>query len=165
MDIVIYPDKRLCTPAKVVETIDNALQNLIDDMIKTMVNDNNALGLAAPQVGESKRLVVYGFQDLPEALINPVVEIIKDTGFNTQEEACLSVLNFQAYVVRASKIVVTGLDREGTEQRFEADDMLARIIQHEVDHLDGKLFIDRIDTLKRLNYNRDLQRMMRERGY
>ena len=163
MKILIYPDKMLSTVAKVVEDIDDSLQNLIDDMIKTMVDDNNALGLAAPQIGESKRLFVYGFQDLPEALINPVVEKIGDS-FNTQEEACLSILNFQARVVRASKIKVYGLDREGTEQKFEASGMLARIIQHEADHLDGKLFIDRIDPLKRLNYNRELQKIMRKGG-
>ncbi len=163
MEILIYPDKMLSTVAKVVEDIDDSLQNLIDNMIKTMVDDNNALGLAAPQIGESKRLFVYGFQDLPEALINPVVEKIGDS-FNMQEEACLSILNFQARVVRASKIKVYGLDRDGTEQKFEASGMLARIIQHEADHLDGKLFIDRIDPLKRLNYNRELQKIMRKGG-
>ncbi len=163
MDIVIYPNKMLSTAAKIVENIDDALQNLIDDMIKTMV-ERNALGLAAPQVGESKRLIVYSHGDSPMVLINPVVNKI-GTEFCSQEEACLSVPNFQVHVVRASKVMVTGLDRGGIKQKFVAESMLARIIQHEVDHLDGKLFIDRIDPLKRLNYNRELQRTMRERGY
>lgn len=164
MDIVIYPDKMLSTLAKVIGDIDDPLQNLIDEMIKTMV-EKNALGLAAPQVGESKRLFVYKHQDLPRVLINPSVKKVDNTSFSTEEESCLSIINFQEYVVRALKIKISGLDREGTEQRFEAKGMLARIIQHEVDHLDGKLFIDRISLLKRLNYNRDLHRMMRERGY
>ena len=159
MEIVIYPNKILSTPAEVIEDIDDPLQNLIDEMIKTMLA-NDGLGLAAPQVGESKRLIVYGYQDLPMILINPIVEKVDYAGFNTQEEACLSVINFQEYVVRASKIKVYGLDREGTEQKFEAGGILARIIQHEVDHLNGKLFIDRIDPLKRLNYNKDLHRIM-----
>ncbi len=160
MKILIYPDKMLSMVAKVVEDIDDSLQNLIDNMMKTMA-DNSGLGLAAPQVGELKRLFIYEHQNTPLVLINPAVEKIDDS-LNTQEEACLSILKFQARVVRASKIKVYGLDREGTEQKFEASGMLARIIQHEADHLDGKLFIDRIDPLKRLNYNRDLQKIMRE---
>ncbi len=164
MDIVIYPDKLLSTPAEVIGNIDGPLQNLIDNMIKTMI-DHNALGLAAPQVGESKRLIVCKYQDLPLVLINPTIKKVDEAGFARQEEACLSIINFQAYVVRALRIKVSCLDKDGTEQRFEADGMLARIIQHEVDHLDGKLFIDRIDLSKRLNYNRDLQKMMRKRGY
>ena len=160
MDIVIYPDKMLSTPAKVVENIDDFLQNLIDDMIKTMLA-NDGLGLAAPQVGESKRLFIYGYQDLPIVLINPTIKQIDDAGFDTQEEACLSVLNFQAYAVRASKIKVSGLDREGTEQRFEAEDMLARIIQHEVDHLNGILLIDHVSRQIRRAYNRKLRKTIK----
>ena len=160
MDIVIYPDKRLSTPAKVVENIDDSLQNLIDEMMKTIV-EHVALGLAAPQVGKSKRLFIYRCQDLPIVLINPAIKQIDDAGFDTQEEACLSLVGLQVHIARASKIKVSGLDREGTEQRFEAKDMLARIIQHETDHLNGVLLIDHASRQIRRAYNRKLRKIIK----
>ena len=159
MKMLIYPDKTLSMPAEEVEIIDDPIQTLIDNMIKTMI-DNSGLGLAAPQVGESKRLFVYGHQRAM-VLINPVIFVV-DGETSTQEEACLSIPNFQAHVVRASKITVTGMDREGVEQRFEADGMLARVIQHELDHLDGILFIDRVSRQVRRAYNRRLQKILKE---
>ena len=159
MEILIYPDETLSTPAEVVNTIDDLLQNLINDMIRTMV-ENSGIGLAANQVGELRRLFVYMHESLPLVLINPIIEKV-DNSLCTQDESCLSIIDFCSQVTRASKITVTGMDREGVEQRFEADGMLARVIQHELDHLDGILFIDHASRQVRRAYNRRLRKILK----
>jgi peptide deformylase len=158
MKIIIYPNNILSTPAKVVETIDDSLQNLIDNMLEVMA-DNNGLGLAANQVGESKRLFVF-HKSL--VLINPAIEKIGDSVV-IQEEVCLSLVGLQVHIARASKIMVTSLNRDGSKQRFEADGMLARIIQHETDHLNGVLLIDHASRQIRRAYSRKIQKMIGKR--
>jgi peptide deformylase len=132
---------------------DPATEKLIDDMFETMY-DARGIGLAAPQIGLSKRLIVVDVSDEsgkergPFALFNAkVVESSADT--EKQEEGCLSIPGVTGAVERPYSVVVEGLDRQGNPVRIEAEAMLARCLQHEIDHLDGVLFIDRMSPLKR----------------
>jgi peptide deformylase len=140
----------LRTPAKEVEEIDEELLRLIDDMFETMY-EAEGVGLAAPQVGISRRVIVVDVHDeevQPFALINPrVVEASPET--EKGEEGCLSIPGLSALVERPAHVVVEGLDREGNTVRVEGGGLLGRCLQHEVDHLDGILFLDRVSPLKR----------------
>lgn len=164
MKILTYPDPVLRKQAEPVEEIDNELQSLIDGMIETMY-DAPGIGLAANQVGVLKRVIVFeGFnvegEKNPEVLINP--EFVLKEGKITSEEACLSVIDYAADVSRASHVKVKGLDRNGNAVEIEAEDLKAICLQHEVDHLDGVLFIDHISSLKRSLYNRKLKKKLKE---
>ncbi len=133
-----------------VDGPDPELDRLIDDMFETMY-DARGIGLAAPQVGVSRRLIVVDVNEpdvKPFALLNPrVVESGAQT--DKQEEGCLSIPGVGGVVERPATVVVEGLDRAGNPVRIEAEAMLARCLQHEIDHLDGVLFIDRLSPLKR----------------
>ena len=134
-----------------IEEVDDEIRQLAVDMIETMYT-NDGVGLAAPQVGVGKRMIVYdnvlaGYHIDPQVLINP--EIIEREGACRGEEGCLSIPEIKDMVERAERIVVTGLDRDGNEVEFEATDLTARIIQHEIDHLEGILFVDRLGGLKK----------------
>lgn len=152
LDILKYPDQRLKKPSALIKQIDSKIQELLDDMAHTMY-EAPGVGLAAPQVGYNIRAIVIDVEHNDEVdknlihLINP--EITWSEGLIKGEEACLSIPGFTAEVKRKSKIVVEGLDREGNEITVEASDLLSRVIQHEIDHLDGILFIDRLSRLKR----------------
>lgn len=165
LEIVTYPDKFLKQPTRPVENIDEELQKLIDDMIETM-QAASGVGLAAIQVGVDKSLIVYdghpGEEDNHafEVLINP--KIIKAEGSVLSEnEGCLSVPDFRADVKRFASVVVEGLDRHGNPVHIERDDFLAIVLQHEIDHLNGILFIDRISALKRQLYKRRVEKQLR----
>ena len=140
----------LRTPAVEVEEVDDELRRLIEDMVETMYKAEG-VGLAGPQVGVSRRVIVVDVHDddvKPFALINPrVVEASKDT--EKGEEGCLSIPGLAAAVERPAHVVVEGLDRDGNPMRVEGGGLLARCLQHEIDHLDGVLFIDRVGPLKR----------------
>ncbi len=133
-----------------VEEVDDELRRLIDDMFETMY-EAEGVGLAGPQVGVSRRVIVVDVHDdevEPFALLNPrVVEASPETEKN--EEGCLSIPGLAAAVERPSRVVVEGLDREGNPMRVEGTGLLGRCLQHEIDHLDGVLFIDRVSPLKR----------------
>jgi peptide deformylase len=151
LEIEKYPSRILKQKALPVATIDRELQFLIDDMIETMYAAPG-VGLAAPQVGVSRRLAVIDVStkeaEMPVlVLINPVV-IVKD-GDVEFEEGCLSIPEFTAKVSRAENVKVHALDREGRHMEIEAGGLLAIALQHEIDHLDGVLFIDRISPIKR----------------
>ena len=151
MEIKKYPDEVLKKKASPVKDIGADLQRLIDDMVETMYAAPG-IGLAAPQVGVSKRLVVIDVSTEEEkhpliVLINP--EITEAGGLIDSEEGCLSVPKYTAVIKRADRVVVKGLDREGNPVSIEATGLLARAIQHEVDHLDGVLFVDRLSLIKR----------------
>lgn len=153
-----YPDEVLKKKALPVEKIDKALQRLIDDMIETMY-DAPGIGLAAPQVGASIRLIVLDVniedeESEPVVLINP--EITETDGLVESEEGCLSVPECQTKVKRAEKVTVKGLDRDAKEITIEADGLFARALQHEIDHLNGVLILDRISPLKRDLYKRKM---------
>ena len=144
-------DQVLRKKAVEVGEIDDEMKQLAENMVETMyVNDG--VGLAAPQVGVLSRLIVYdnveaGYHQDPQVLFNP--EITESEGSCRGEEGCLSIPEIKDMVERAERIVVTGLDREGNAVEFEATDMSARVIQHEIDHLNGVLFVDRLGGIKK----------------
>lgn len=146
-----YPDPVLRSKAKPVEQFDGALQRLIGNMVETLYAAPG-LGLAAPQVGESRRLFVYdlsvheGKHPLV-VVINP--EIIETSGKIVDDEGCLSVPHYRERVSRPTRVVLHGLDREGKEIDLVGEGLTARLFQHEMDHLNGMLFIDRLSSLKR----------------
>lgn len=138
--------RRECPP---VERVDDELRDLVERMMETMYAAEG-IGLAAPQVGVPARLFVYDLREAehpPGVLVNP--EIVVREGRAKEEEGCLSIPGLTAQVERPERIVVEGLDAEGREQRIEAEDLLARCLHHEIDHLDGVLFLDRLSPLKR----------------
>lgn len=161
--ILSYPDKRLREPGKTVEVFDAELHTLIDDMAETMYAAPG-VGLAAPQIGVSKRLFIIDVatdDDEPSDLrvfINP--EIVATEGETTFNEGCLSFPGAREDVDRAEKVTVRALDKDGKPFELEADGLLAIAIQHENDHLDGKLMIDRLSILRR----RLLHRAMTKRA-
>jgi peptide deformylase len=140
----------LRTPAAEVTEIDDELRSLIEDMFETM-EVAEGIGLAAPQVGVSQRVLVVDLHDEaypPLALINPTI-VERSRLSEKEEEGCLSIPGIAAPVERPSQVVVEGLDEHGQPLRIEADGLFGRCLQHEIDHLDGILFLDRISPLKR----------------
>lgn len=164
LDILTYPDKFLTQPTKPVENIDASIRKIIENMGETMYNAPGT-GLAAIQVGYDKSIIVYDVSPRDEkrslqVLINP--KIISSEGEAlSEEEGCLSVPDFRADVKRSASILAEGLDREGNPLRIEAGDLLAIVLQHEIDHLNGTLFIDRISALKRELYKRHIKKQLK----
>lgn len=164
--ILTYPDKFLRQPTKPVLDIDSVIQELIDDMADTMY-EAPGVGLAAIQVGCDQSILIY--DRLPgevnrsfEVLINP--KIVDSEGeIISQDEGCLSVPDFRADLKRVSAILVEGFDREGKPIQIEAEGYLAIVLQHEIDHLNGKLFIDHLSALKRELYKRRVKKMLRKK--
>ncbi len=149
--ILKHGDAALVQPAAAVDAITDDIRQLIDDMVQTMYAAPG-IGLAAPQIGVGLRIVVIDLtegrtEDGLHALINP--EFVERDGMQLEEEGCLSLPGFTATVARPARVVVTGLDRNGQALRVEGTDLLARALQHEMDHLDGKLFVDRLRGVKR----------------
>ena len=146
--ILVYPDPFLARKAARVASVDDRVRNLIRDMFETMYSAEG-VGLAAPQVGVGKRVIVVDVSPVdqevpPMALVNP--EILDRKGTVMGEEGCLSVPGVQGEVPRAETVVVRGLDEQGNPVQFQAGGILSRALQHEIDHLDGVLFIDRIPS-------------------
>lgn len=135
--------------AKKVSRIDRSIQRLLDDMQETM-QEAPGIGLAANQVGRLLRLIVVDIEDNTYQLVNP--EVVSAEGEAVIEEGCLSLPGYYADVRRPAKVVVKALTRNGKTIRLNADRMLARVLQHEIDHLNGVLFIDRLDSLNDLRY-------------
>lgn len=161
LDILEYPDDRLRTVAKPVELVDDALRSVIDDMFTTMY-DAKGVGLAATQVDVHKRLFIADCsenQDQPLVFINP--EITQRDGMHENEEGCLSFPNVYAKVERASQVTVKALDRNGDEFEMEVEGLLAICVQHELDHLEGKLFVDYLSPLKRERIRKKLEKEAR----
>ena len=149
LDVLIYPDDNLAKVCQPVETIDAQLNTFIDNMFDTMY-EHEGIGLAAPQVNVLKRVVtidIEGDKTNQIVLINP--EIIESSGETGIEEGCLSIPGCRALVPRKEKLTVKALNRQGQEFVLEADGLLAICIQHEIDHLNGVLFVDHISRLKR----------------
>ncbi len=164
LKIRTYPDPVLKKKALPVESINGDLQELIDSMVETMYAAPG-IGLAAPQVGESKRLIVVDVSskegDIPLiVLINP--EIIQSEGRIVSEEGCLSVPGYVSTIPRAEKVYVKGHDREGNPIEIEATGLLARALQHEIDHINGTLFVDRMSPIKREFFRKRYLRRLRE---
>lgn len=161
LEIKTYPDKFLSQPTKPLENIDGKTQDLIDNMAATMY-DAPGVGLAAIQVGHDESLLVYDIAPRDEkrslqVLINPKIVTSEGTMIS-ENEGCLSVPDYRTDVKRAVRVLVEGVDREGKPLRIEAERLLALVLQHEIDHLNGILFIDRISSLKRSMYKRRIKK-------
>jgi peptide deformylase len=158
LDILCYPDPRLRTVARPVETIDADLQRQIDDMFETMYKAPG-IGLAATQVDFHRRLIVIDVSEDrsdPLVLINP--EILDKGGEESMDEGCLSVPGFYEEVVRADWVLVKAQDRQGEPFELRAEGLKAVCIQHEMDHLEGKLFVDYLSGLKRQRIRKKLEK-------
>jgi peptide deformylase len=159
--ILRYGDDLLHAPARPVTEITTDVQTLIDDMVETMYAAPG-VGLAAPQIGVPLRILVIDLSvgrasgDLV-VMINP--EFIEREGTQLEEEGCLSVPGFNASVLRPARVVCQGLDRDGREVKMEGKELLARAFQHEMDHLDGTLFVDRLRGIKRDMIVRRIQKL------
>jgi peptide deformylase len=159
LTIIEFPDERLRKKAAVVKTVDDKIKRLVDDMLETMYQ-SHGVGLAATQIDVHQRVIVIDVseeKDDPLFLINP--EIFEKDGIKESEEGCLSVPGFFEKVTRAEHIRVKALNREGQSFEFEARDLLAVCIQHEMDHLNGKLFVDYISPLKRQRIKKKLEKI------
>jgi peptide deformylase len=161
--ILRYGERPLHAPAAPVTRFDDDLQRLIDDMIETMYAAPG-IGLAAPQVGAPLRVFVVDVsvgRDPSQliVLVNP--EFVEREGTQLEEEGCLSVPGFNATVLRAARAVIKGYDRQEQPQTFEGTGLLARAFQHEMDHLDGRLFVDRLRGIKRDVIVRKIQKLQR----
>ena len=158
LEILKFPDDRLRTIAKPVEAVTDEIKQLVDDMFETMYAAPG-IGLAATQVNAHKSIVVIDVssdKDAPLCLINPVITA-KD-GIEHHEEGCLSVPGIYEMVERAERIEFTALNREGEEFKMSADDLLAVCVQHELDHLKGKLFVDYLSPLKRNRIKKKMEK-------
>ena len=156
LQILEYPDPRLRTVAEPVTEVDDEIRRLIADMLETMYAAPG-IGLAATQVNFHRRLLVIDISEdrsEPLCLINP--EILEADGKSANDEGCLSVPEVYESVERAERILVRALDREGQELELEAEGLLAVCIQHEMDHLNGKLFVDYLSPLKRQRLKKKL---------
>ena len=164
LNILEFPDPRLRTKAKAVEQVDDQLRTLIDDMFETMYAAPG-IGLAATQVDVHKRLLVTDVspdKSEPHVLINP--EILEKDGVTVSDEGCLSVPGYYEEVERAEHIRVRYLDRDGKEAELEATGLLAVCVQHEIDHLDGKLFVDYLSEAKRTRIRKKLEKERRHQA-
>ncbi|MGM0583849.1 MAG: peptide deformylase [Pseudomonadota bacterium] len=165
--ILIHPDPRLKKAAEAVEGVDDDLRKLIDDMLDTMY-DAPGVGLAGPQVGVGKRLFVMDISEKeappePMAVVNPeIVWASEETA--VYEEGCLSIPEVYEEVTRPAQVRVRFLDREGAEREAEFEGLGATCVQHEIDHLDGRLFIDHLGSVKRNMITQKMKKLKRERA-
>ena len=167
MKIYTYPNPILRATSEPVDNIDEDIRRLIDGMAETMYAAPG-VGLAANQVGEPKRIIIYDLSPRDKernlsVLINP--EIILSEGDIVSEEACLSVIDFSAEVTRRAKVKVRGVDRDGNPVDIEAEELLAICLQHEIDHLNGVLFIDHVSSLKRSIYKKKLKKGLKKQKH
>ena len=165
LSILEFPDPRLRTVAEPVTVFDDALSQLVDDMFETMY-DAPGIGLAATQVDVHKQVIVIDVsedRDQPLVFINPEVEVL-DPELGEYDEGCLSVPGFYETVQRPQRVRVTAQDRSGESFTLEPEGLLAVCIQHEMDHLDGKLFVDYLSSLKRTRIRKKLEKQHRLRA-
>ena len=162
LTILEFPDERLRKKAETVKVVDRKIKQLVEDMLETMYF-SKGIGLAANQINVQQRVVVIDVSEeknVPLCLINPV--ILEKNGVKESEEGCLSVPGFFENVTRAEHIKIKALDRDGQVFELEATDLLAVCIQHEMDHLDGKLFVDYLSSLKRQRIKSKLEKTHRQ---
>jgi peptide deformylase len=164
LEIRKYPDKVLSGKAESVTDINADIQKLIDDMIETLYATPTGIGLAAPQVGASKRLAVLDLSTsdnkAPQyVIINPV--ILAREGCIETVEGCLSIPDFTVKIQRSEKVLIRGLNREGKEIEIDSDGLLAIALQHEIDHLDGLLLINRLSPVKRAFFKKRFKKVLK----
>jgi len=163
LDILLFPDPQLRKTAQPVANVDGQVAALVDSMLETMY-DAPGIGLAATQVNVHDRIVVIDVSeegDSPLTLINP--EITASDGLGEMQEGCLSIPGIYETIKRPSDVKVSAIDREGNPFELEADGLLAVCIQHEIDHLDGKLFVDYLSPLKRNRIRKKMLKAAKER--
>lgn len=161
-DILFFPDPQLRRKAAEVPEVDGTVAELVDDMFKTMY-DAPGIGLAATQVNIHQRVVVIDVSensDSPLTLINPT--LLHSEGMGEMQEGCLSIPGVYETVKRPSEVRIAAIDREGNPFEMDADGLLAVCIQHEIDHLDGKLFVDYLSVLKRNRIRKRMEKWIRE---
>lgn len=165
LEIVKYPDPVLSKVCDVVEVVDDDIRRLMEDMLETLYSAPG-VGLAAPQVGVNKRVIVIDENPKekkePIMLANP--EIIEGDGKVTYEEGCLSLPEFNIEVERMKAVTVRGINEEGKEVVYEVEDFPAVIFQHEIDHLNGILLVDKVSRLKRDIYRRKVKKGLKDSG-
>ncbi len=164
LTVLRFPDKRLRTKASPVDKVDDDIRQILDDMLETMY-EAPGIGLAATQVNIHKQIVVIDVSEdknQPLFLINPV--ITHKEGVEISEEGCLSVPAYFAEVERAEQVSVKALNRSGKAFEMDADGLLAVCIQHELDHLKGKLFVDYLSPLKRQRLQKKMEKLARQAG-
>ena len=164
LDILTYPDKTLSQPTTPLDNIDGKVQEMIDGMADAMY-EAPGVGLAAIQVGWDKSVLIYDIAPRDESrelqvLVNPKI-ITQEGQILSENEGCLSVPDFRADVKRSEFVTVEGHDREGNPIRLDAEGILAIVLQHEIDHLNGTLFIERISSLKRQLYKRRVKKQLK----
>jgi len=162
-DILSFPDPRLRHIGEQVDVFDADIQRLIDDMLETMYHANG-IGLAATQIGVQKQIAtidISSTRDQPMVIINP--EIIKAEGTQDSEEGCLSVPGAYDTIQRAAIVLVSALDRDGKPFEINGEGLLANCLQHEVDHLNGKLFVDYLSPLKRNRIKKKLEKAKKQK--
>lgn len=165
LPILEFPDARLRTVAKPVEQVDDRVRAIIDDMFETMY-DAPGIGLAATQVDVHEQIIVIDISenhDEPLVFINPRIDVLDETLFD-YEEGCLSVPGFYEEVTRPRHVRVTALNRDGEEFVLEPEGLLAVCIQHEIDHLKGKLFVDYVSNIKRQRIRKKLEKQHKARA-
>ncbi len=155
-----YGDPVLKTQAAPVTDVDGKVIRLVDDMFDTLVDTGNGLALAAPQVGVQKQVVVWDLGDDPLAIINP--EIVESDGEWTYDEGCLSIPGLYVEMLRPKRVLVRGVDLDGEIIEIEADELEARMFQHEIDHLNGVLMFDRMTSDQRKQAVAEYRRLERE---
>lgn len=168
LQVVTYPDKRLKTKSTEVEEFNNELHSLLDNMYETML-ENNGVGLAAIQVGISKKILLInvpdedGTQDRDNLyeIINPVIE--ETSGITQHQEGCLSVPEFYEDIERFENITLSYQNRYGEKLKIEATEILSIAIQHEIDHLNGKLFIDKLPYGKRKKFEKEYKKLLKQK--
>jgi len=164
LDILTFPDKTLTRQTSPLDNIDGKVQEMIDGMTITMY-DAPGIGLAAIQVGWEKSVLIYDISPRDESrelnvLVNPKI-ITREGQILSENEGCLSVPDFRADVKRSEFVTVKGHDREGNPIRLDAEGILAIVLQHEIDHLNGTLFIEHISSLKRQMYKRRIKKQLK----
>ena len=149
LDVLVYPDPRLKQISSPVEKFDDSLRNFIRDLADTMENGPGCVGIAAPQVGKFERIVIIDLSSKPKnpnqgrlILINPVIK--EESGKSIGREGCLSVPDYTGNISRSKKITLSAFDETGKAHSYEMKGFEARVVQHEIDHLDGLLFLDRL---------------------
>ncbi len=146
-EIRTYGDPVLTTPAAAVTDIDGKVVRLVDAMFETLYGSDAGIGLAAPQIGVRKQIFVWDVGDEPLVVVNP--EIVESRGEWIYDEGCLSIPGLYVEMVRPKEVLMRGLDLDGNTVEFEADELLARLFQHELDHLNGVLMFDRMEPEQR----------------
>lgn len=164
--VIVYPDKRLKNVSKEVTVFDAALHELLDDMYDTMI-ESNGIGLAAIQIAVAKRVLILCIPDEEgEQTHDDLLEVINPKLSNQQgttvyQEGCLSVPNFYEDVERYEKLTLSYQDRHGNEKSLEAEGLLSVAVQHEIDHLDGKLFIEKLSYIRRKKFDKEYKKLLK----